>query len=239
MKMKMIKIKICILIALMLNPAVAQKAGKSLSGDKILAKTVEGFSFIRDFVVKIQIEVNMDRMQVPQMTSTMYYKEPDKVHFDSKGLLLVPREGINLNPRILAEKYDASFVGMDTVHGQSTYKLQLAAKGTQTKLRQLYAWVEPIHWTITRLETIPYEGRALVINFSYLNYRDNIWLPSRIAVIFNSAAGGERSGEDTASGQFPGFQRSMPRNGSVTIDYSDYKINIGLDDSIFNDQQRN
>jgi outer membrane lipoprotein-sorting protein len=34
------------------------------------------------------------------------------------------------------------------------------------------------------------------------------------------------------------MQRGVPRNGSVTILYSNYKVNAGLDDSVFEEKKK-
>jgi outer membrane lipoprotein-sorting protein len=33
------------------------------------------------------------------------------------------------------------------------------------------------------------------------------------------------------------MQRGMPRNGSVTILYSNYKVNAGIDDAVFEEKK--
>lgn len=238
--MKNICVEIFLVAVLMFNSTFAQKILKAQNGDTILAKTVKGFAGVQDFTVTINAEINMERVQVPKMNAKMYFKRPDKVHFTSDGFLLIPRDGVTLNPAVLSERYDASFVGTDTIGGEKMYKLQLAAKEKKTKLRQLYTWIDPAHWTVSKIETIPYEGRTLSILFTYEFLRDKFWLPSKLVVSFGSTAEGEKAAEDSISqpaGQFAQMQRSMPRNGSVTILYSDYKVNVGLDDAIFEEKK--
>jgi hypothetical protein len=55
-------------------------------------------------------------------------------------------------------------------------------------------------------------------------------------VTFGSTTEGEKTAEDLTSqpaDQFSQMQHGLPRNGSVTIMYSDYKVNAGIDDSVF------
>jgi outer membrane lipoprotein-sorting protein len=172
------------LFILLCESMPAQKRSEAFGADVILARVVEGFIGVMDFTVTIDAEVNMERVQVPKMNATMYFKRPDKINFTSQGFLMIPRDGLALNPAVLSERYDASFVGADKIDGQKMYKLQLAAKETKTKIRQLYAWIDPANWTISKLETIPYEGRTLSIVFTYVLLPEKFWLPSKLVVTF-------------------------------------------------------
>ncbi|MGA3286152.1 MAG: hypothetical protein ABSD46_01855 [Bacteroidota bacterium] len=234
-------VRIVLMTGLVLNTTFAQKLSEALNADTILAKVVKGFAEVRDFVVTIDAEVKMERVQVPKMHATMYFKRPDKVHFTSQGFLFVPRDGVTMNPAVLSQRYDASFIGTDTIEGLKLFKLQLAAKEKKTKLRQMYAWIDPVHWTIAKIETIPYEGRTLSTVFDYEFLQEKFWLPSKMIVAFGSTMEGERVANDSVSQpseQFNQMQRGVPRNGSVTILYSNYKVNVGIDDSVFEEKKK-
>jgi len=234
-------VRIVLMTSLVLNTTFAQKLSEALNANTLLARVVKGFADVHDFVVTIDAELKMERVQVPKMHATMNFKRPDKVHFTSQGFLFVPRDGITMNPAVLSQRYDASFVGTDTIEGLKLFKLQLAAKAKKTKLRQMYAWIDPVHWTIAKIETIPYEGRTLSTVFDYEFLQEKFWLPSKMIVTFGSTMEGGRAADDSISqpaDQFNQMQRGMPRNGSVTILYSNYTVNAGLDDSVFEEKKK-
>jgi len=238
--MKKILTGTLLLFAAVFNPAPARNLSVASNVDTLLAKVVDGFDKVHDFVVTIDAEVKMEQVQVPNMHATMYFKKPDKIHFDSQGFLFVPRDGIALNPAVLSERYDASLIGTDTLDGKMLYKLQLAAKEKKTKLRQMYVWIEPVNWTIAKIETIPYEGRMLSMVFIYGFVQGKFWLPAKIIFTLGSTAEREKTSDDLSSqpeNQFGHMQRTMPRNGSITILYSDYKVNAGIDDSVFKEKK--
>jgi outer membrane lipoprotein-sorting protein len=238
--MKMKIVKIVLMTCLVLRISFAQKQSETQNADTILARVVKGFVEVQDFAVTIGAEVKMEHVQVPKMHAMMYFKMPDKVHFTSQGFLFVPRDGITMNPVVLSQRYDASFIETDTTAGLKLFKLQLAAKEKKTKLRQMYAWIDPVHWTIAKIETIPYDGRTLSIVFDYEFLQEKFWLPSKMIVTFGSTMEGERVANDSISqpyDQFNRMQRSTPRNGTVIILYSGYKVNIGLDDSVFEEKK--
>jgi len=232
-------LKVLLIIGLIMSNAFAQRAAKIKDANEILAKVVKGFNEVKDFSADIDAKINMERVQIPKMHAELFFKKPDKVHFSSQSFLLVPREGVALNPSVLQEHYLTTSTMHDTVDGKNLFKLLLAAKDAKTRLRALSIWVDPINWTITKIETIPYEGRTLSMIFTYECQQEKYWLPSKLIVSFASES--DKTQKDTSSpvnNQFEGLQRSMPRNGTVTVVYSNYKINIGLSDEIFEKKER-
>jgi outer membrane lipoprotein-sorting protein len=238
--MKKVIAGIILFFMLVFNSTFAKNLSVVPDIDTLLSKVVEEFAGIQDFIAVIDAEVKMEQVQVPNMHAKMYYKRPDKIHFDSQGFLFVPRDGIALNPALLSQRYDASLIGTDTLSGKIFYKLQLAAKEKKTKLRQMYAWIDPANWTITKIETIPYEGRTLTMIFTYGFVNEKFWLPVKIVFTLGSTGEREKGPDDSGTQQddrFDRMQRTMPRNGSVTIQYSDYKVNSGIDDSVFTEKK--
>jgi outer membrane lipoprotein-sorting protein len=232
-------LKILLIIGLIIGNAFAQLLAKTKDADEILAKVVKGFEEVKDFSAVIDAEINMERVQIPKMHAELFFKKPDKVHFSSQGFLLMPREGVALNPVMLQEHYLTTSTMHDTVDGKKLLKLLLATKDVKTRLRALSVWVDPINWTIAKIETIPYEGRTLSMIFTYECQQEKYWLPSKLVASFASES--DKTQKDTSSpidNQLEGLQRSMPRNGTVTVVYSNYKINIGLSDEIFEKKEK-
>ncbi len=232
-------LKILLILGLTLNNAFAQKSTKLQNADEILAKAVKGFEEVKDFSATIDAEIHMDRVQIPKMHAELYFKKPDKVHFSSQNFLLVPREGIALNPLVLQQHYLTTSAVRDTIEGKNVFKLLLAAKDAKTRLRALSIWVDPINWTITKIETIPYEGRSLAMAFTYDYMQKKYWLPSKLIVLFSSESDkAQKDSTPSIDTQFDSAQRFTPRSGTVTIVYSNYKINIGLSDEIFEKKEK-
>jgi len=223
-----------VMMGLVLSSSLAQKGIKKQNTNEILAKVVQGFEGVSDFSAVIDAEIHMERMQIPKMHADLFFKKPDKVHFSSKGFLLIPREGFTLNPAVLQEHYLTTSVVEDTVDGKNLFKLLLTAKDSKTRLRTLFIWVDPINWTIAKIETTPYEGRTLSMLFTYECQQGKYWLPSKLIVLFASES--DKTQKDSSTpidNQLEALQRSVPRSGTVTVIYSNYNINIGLSDELF------
>ena len=70
------------------------------SGEQILKNVESARAAVKDYTVMLDIVADVERLKVPPMKAKMYFKYPDKVHFDSKGFALLPREGLALNPGV-------------------------------------------------------------------------------------------------------------------------------------------
>lgn len=204
------------------------------TGDEILRRVEQQLVSIQDYVVDLQAEVNMERLRIPTMKATMYFKKPDKVHFESEGFAMLPREGIAVNPAWLRERFTATVMGIDMVNGARTQKLQLAAKDASTRIRQLFLWVNTERWTVEKMETIPYQGRNLTVLFHYLRHEGRYWLPDTMRATFGFTV------PDTSANPFinqyapqMNEMQRQPRSGTVTVVYSNYRINVGLKDELF------
>ena len=209
-------------------------AQKHPSGTTILENAERVFEPVRDFIVSIEASVKMERLSVPNMQVTMYFKRPDKVHFTSNGFMMIPREGIVFNPEGLRKKYNVGKTSLDTMDGILFYKLELRTKKLNSPEHDMIAWVNAADWTIGKMEMMPYDGRRVMLRFTYMLLQGIYNLPARLEIIFTS------QGANTAADSIPDVQKQpggMPHmghlSGSAVMTYTNYRINQGIDDSVF------
>jgi outer membrane lipoprotein-sorting protein len=211
-------------------------AAQVLKAPDIMKNVERGFEKVQDFVATIEASVDMDRVRIPKITATMYFKKPDKVHFSSSSFAMLPREGIVLNPSLLRERYEPKVSGEEVVDGRSLYRLTLTAKEAKVRPSQLYLWIDPSVWTIARMETVPYQGRVLRFSFTYALQAGSFWLPETMKATYDVTAADssvKRLDLDMpASPQLDEIRRPT-RSGSITVKYLDYKVNVGISDDVF------
>ncbi len=211
------------------------------TGTEVLRNVVKGVEGVDDYTVTLQADLHMEHVRIPRAKATMYFKKPDKIHFDSPGIAMMPREGIAFNSAGVLEQYTAQLIGEDTAMGRKVYKLQLAAKSATARLRQLFAWVNPENWTMVRLQTIPYEGRIVTVDFVYGLQDAKFWMPVSMDCRFDMTGNARtpQAQADTTAPENPAEQMMprAPRTGSISITYSEYRINAGLSDELFKSPQ--
>jgi len=217
--------------------ASGQKKTQESAGSVILQNVSKGTEGIQDYIAKIEAKVDMERLRVPKMNATLYFKKPDKVHFDAPGFAMLPREGVVLNAGTLRARYDATVMGEEAVDGNKLMKLQLTGKTQNIRPRQLFMWIDQKAWTITKIESAPYQGRVLRLEFTYAVQSGGFVLPQTLKASF------ETTSRDSTqrlidldlpnAPQLNELNQRAPRSGSITVKYLEYKINVGLSDEIF------
>ncbi|MDP2886380.1 MAG: outer membrane lipoprotein-sorting protein [Ignavibacteria bacterium] len=213
-----------------------QCASQVLKAPDIMKNVERGFEKVQDFVATIEASVDMERVRIPKITATMYFKKPDKVHFSSSSFAMLPREGIVLNPSLLRERYEAKVSGEEVVDGRKLYRLALTAKEAKVRPSQLLLWIDPSVWTIARMETVPYQGRVLRFSFTHTQQAGSFWLPETMKATYDVAAADssvKRLDLDMPASPQPDEVRRPTRSGSITVKYLDYKVNVGISDDVF------
>lgn len=202
---------------------------QTLTASQILANVQKQFEQVNDYTATLHATVNIEHLNIPDMTVKLYFKQPDKVHIESKNFAMLPKEGIALSPSLLIARFDATLVETEQTDKGKLYKLHLISKPEPGKLTiESYVWVDGATWTITRLESLPTENKRITIAFYDTLIDGKYFLPAKITALFGSPS-------DTTEAPFPEskFSQRMPRRGNVTILYSDYKVNTGLPDDLF------
>lgn len=223
------------MVALIL--AVGGSTAQELSGEKILENIERTLEGVQDYTARLDIIADIEGMSVPPMKVTMYFKQPDKVHFESDGFALIPREGLAMSLATLRANFAVDRVEWDTLHGTHAYRVTLLPRSERTRTRRVQLLVDPEHWTAERIVTNTVDGRSITATFQYVQVEES-WLPSHLDVTFASAQ------EDSSS--LPPWEqqprtspgRRVPLKGTLEIRYSGYRVNTGLSDELFDSQNR-
>ncbi len=231
--------RITLLISILAVPAgLAYPQAKS--GAEILARCEKNQQGIEDYTVSLKAEVDMEGVRIPRMEATMYFKKPDKVHFESPNFAMLPREGFGTPVSLLIGQYDATLKGEERLGEVQTYKLHLVAKDPAARLQQLYVWVDKSNSTVVRTESVPYQGRSVKMDFAYALQDGRYWLPSKMQVELKAPpADTAEAAQAMAVPGAPqlGTMRRARRSGTITIEYSEYRVNTGLSDELFKRQE--
>lgn len=214
--------------ALLLMVAIRPSYGQTPAAAEILQNMKRQFETVKDYTAQLKVTVDMEKMQIPEMLVTVYFKQPDKIHIEAKNFAMVPREIAGMNPAQFIDKFDATVVETSRKENIPVYKLRLLSKPEKGKpIRESYIWVDGARWVVTHFESTPSDVRKVAVDFEYQTVDGKYMLPSKIEAHMDNQQPADSSSEKMYSPQ------RLPRKGSATILYSDYKVNTGLSDEIF------
>jgi outer membrane lipoprotein-sorting protein len=201
------------------------------TGQEVLSKMEEMFRQVEDYTTELDVVVDVERLKVPPMKVKMYFKQPDKVHFESDGFALLPRETVALNPGRLSSTVTVESMAESHENGDLRYLLTLRPNNDKTGLRRLFVTVDPSRWTIERVHSPLFDGRTMSAEFTHERI-GSVYLAKEIVVKFDAPD----VGETETHPETPLYYRppgQLPRKGTITIRYSNYRINSGLSDEMF------
>jgi len=200
--------------------------------DKLVQDVKQTYLRVHDYEVDLTVKVNITRLRIPDMKLHMYYKQPDKVHFEAErknSFAMLPRQGLVFNPvELFNSGYDAVIQGQDTVGSAACTKLVLLARSDTLRLQRIVLLIDPELNVVRRMRVTPYQGKKAEITFDYTLVDKRYPLPSRAVFRFDASP---EPRPETGGSDRRHFR--TPTSGTVTIVYSKYKVNKGIPDSIF------
>jgi hypothetical protein len=204
------------------------------TAEQIVKNVKQKFDQVKDYTVSITASVDMEKMKIPDMKATLYFKQPDKLHVESKNFSMLPREGMGLQPADMLAKFDASLIKTEKRDDVTFYDLRLVSKAEKGKqVREYFVTVNGDIWVVSHIESFPMPGRKIAIDFTHTLVADQYWLPSSMSVKYSSEQTDDSQLEPPSPAPGPGRGRSMPRKGAAVVRYADYHVNTGLSDDVF------
>jgi len=196
---------------------------------QVLEKGSRHFEIINDYTVDARLKVESPSVHVPEMLVKIYYKKPDKLHIDSKdGFAVLPRQGIVVgNPlRDLMEGSDLSMDRSEKALGEDCYLIKGSFQ-REGRAVQSTVWIDKKKWLVRQMCANPEWGPSVKVKLWYSKVGGRYWLPTATAA-------------QVSIPPIPGSQsdqRAKPVPTLITIKFTDYRVNTGLSDKIFQETE--
>ncbi len=198
------------------------------NADELLKMIKENYERIKDYEANAEIKVNLDFIKVPEMNAKVFYKSPDKFKLDSKDFAMLPKQAINFTPaNIGGENFTAVFIKNENMNGKDLNVIKVIPN-EDSEILASTLWIDSNAKTLNKIESITQKG-SLKVN---LNYDSKINYPLPVLVSIEMDFPEFRVNSERQKNQAKGNSADKD-SGKITIKYSDYKINKGIDDKIF------
>ncbi len=123
--------------AILLWLALPQLSAVS-AGEALLKRVEAALAPVRDYTVTLEITADLEQARIPPMKATMYFKQPDRVHVESEGFALLPKEAFSLSPTRLLERFRVDSVVTERDGGAPHYRLRMAARDERSRVREIW-----------------------------------------------------------------------------------------------------
>lgn len=218
---------ISIIIVFNYNLTLAQNN----SASKILDEISKKFEKVNDYSVEAKIKVNIELLKVPERNAKIFFKKPDKVKMESDGFALLPKQGMNFSPNLfLTDKYESIYIRKEKIDNIDYDVVKIIPLSDTSNILLSTLWIDSKNLVIKKANTVTKKTGMLAIEFKYDQKLIKYSLPSEIKFIFNPE---ENSSEKKVNTNQSGKIVSRTMKGNVIVNYSNYKVNTGMSDDIF------
>jgi hypothetical protein len=190
----------------------------------ILENLGKNFEKLDKFQVDANIKVDVDFIKIKDRLIKISYTKPDKFTFDSEGLALLPKNGMQMEYMTLIQKgYTSIVAGQEDVQGVKTKIIKVIPEVENEDIILAQMWVDPVANRIVKMKTYTKKSGSYLIEFKYKNHPFN--LPDQTTVTFDISA------LTLPAKMMSEFQpqaekvKEGPQQAKVIVQYSNYRVN--------------
>jgi len=246
---------IYLLIYMFIGNLIAQDNDKSSTSifpaaASVLDSLEKNYNRIEDYYVRIEISIKTPILRMPRKRVDFWFKKPNLIKVETKGFAAIPKSGLISSPiDIFDNLSNISVIGAEYYNDKQVWILQgelipdslifqnMNQAEDSNKLT-MKMWVDINNWTLIKSETLMDTIKVMEISSIYKSIRNDIYLPKETVIKFEYSGGLPSGVEKTigAKHQFDSSQKDLKGkdlSGIMTLKFSDYKVNKGIDDAFF------
>ena len=215
---------------------------QSKDPNEIINEVINNFNKVKDYQVDLNIKVDVEFIKVPETKAKIYFKQPDKVHLEAEGFAMLPKNGMEFSPSSLIKKdYTAIYEQDVDLNGYKTSIVKVIPLGDQGEIILSTYWIDQKKQVIRKVESTTKTNGTFTIDFTF-DDKIKYPLPSKIIFSFNmdkmnlpATITGETNNEKPDK---KNKKMGSTTKGQVIVNYSNYVVNKGVPDSIFEEKNK-
>jgi len=186
------------------------------------------YSELKDYTADVNVHFDIETFKTPDMKAKLYFKAPDKMKVESKGVFFFPREGGFFNPALF-RRDDVEIKMLElAAERKEEVKLKIVPKKKEKVGREFVLLIDRNDTLIKQIYMSQFDGRETKAKIEYGKY-GSFDLPRVILLTLDVPS--MDPGEKRGLGPFE--QKSERITGTIEITYANYRVNTGLKDEIF------
>jgi len=219
------------------------QAQQKLEPGPLFYQIRDKLSKVQDYVADVRMKIDVSFMRVPLLTGTLYYKAPGKLKLERNGgISVMPQKSISLSIDKMMPSGNVTVLDAGTEQlGNIKARILKVIPDGETDIVLAKIWVDETRMLALQTETTTRDQGTIRTELSYGKYAD-LALPDRIVFImdlkeYKLPKGVTMDYDDGAQTALPNALKSVAKKGRIEIRYLNYKVNVGLSNSIFSNPQ--
>jgi hypothetical protein len=205
------------------------------TADALIQSVVAKINTVNDYKAELQIKAAIPFIKVPIADATIYYKKTDKFKVESKGIAILPKQGLSdLTGFLSNTKSYSAILGEDkTINEHKTKLVSVLPSAENSEIILAKVYISPTDALIYRTVLTTKSSGTVSIDYEY-NHNKQYALPSKLTFTV-----------DIKKFKMPKSVASDIRNndkkkkykenekGTIILVFTSYEVNKGLSDAIF------
>jgi len=194
---------------------------------------------IEDYEVDIKLALDIPGFRMPSRKIHYLYKAPDKSKVEVKGFAIVPKQGIQPFFTFLEDSVELEIVNDSLVNDQLVFEVTLEDT-FMSEVGRINFFVEQRTGNITQAWVV-HDGQEFFRLTSTYDQVDGIYLPKSTTINMSfppDFQNIQRLGKKpTEMREFDARMTDEWQRGKISIQFKNYKVNRGLPDYLFEDNE--
>lgn len=208
--------------------------GIAQDGQQLIKELQSRWDRVRDYAVQADIRSEIPLIRSFPVKATVYFKQKDQFKVVSKGIAILPKQSFNELPRFLAlqNAYTALVTGKETIAGADCIQLTVLPSDDAGDLVLLKLWVDTEKKLLLRSQTTTRSNGTVSTQYVY-GRQTEYGLPDKLVFTVDVKKFKIPKGLATDINRTSTPEKETAKNGTITVVFSDYVINNGLNDGLF------
>jgi len=198
----------------------------------IIKNLKDTFQKVKDYSADVDIKVDVTFLKVPEMKAKIYFKQPDKMHIESDGFAMLPKDGLYTSPlSLLGGEFTAIYAKDELFEGHNTSVVKIIPLNDKGDFILSTLWIDQSENLLCKVESTTKTNGTFTIILGYGN--NKFPLPDNIEFSFNAVR--LKLSHNSMEEENSNNKKDNPDSstGKVFLTYSNYIVNKGIPDSIF------
>jgi len=212
--------------------------GQSRNAGALLDTIKKKYAAVKDYTVDATIVVDVWFLNMPEKKAKIYYKNPGKIHIETKGFALLPKKAASFDPAtFIGSGYTAFLMNTEKLGTVMVDVIKTIPNDPKSDIILSTFWIDPKKKQIRRLEINSRSAGTFQVDIDYNRLPYD--LPQKLSVVFDvsetempKSFTGEPVKKDAKA------KKKADGKGRVTITYSNYQVNKGIEDKVFQEKKK-
>jgi len=146
---------------------------------ELVQKAMQVQGQVLDYMATVTVSIKAPNLQIPARTVKVYYKKPDKLHVESQGLAIVPRDALLMGDLAshLEDNTQASLVATGTLNDRPVTCVKLTPLDQGPGTGRVLVWIDTERFLLVKTEVWDVARKMMTINFTHTLVQQRHWMP--------------------------------------------------------------